>query len=298
MLYALMEEARQLTFEEKNNKLLEVISSKYPGFLKLVNDGDITEVARTIRDFAHFSFLRSSDQLFLDNYGKSGDNLHPYEKYLLFQAKEIGVLCGGAAKYLADIYNALGYSATCYNYGLSDSHYHHTHVVTIVKCREGMLIQDAYFNVEYFIRKQGPADFAKLLRYIRSGDFADIETVQYCCRDYTLYHKNTLQGKMSAVDSLTCPAHWHPQLSESFLSHEKIICHKSNVAYTYASYVESYKDSIYNLLAEKTGASRERCNPLSFMTYPCDSILQQKCANKSSATQSPRTSERSSLVGC
>lgn len=67
----------------------------------------------------------------------------PRKIALLLGAKEISMLCGGSAHFLAIILRHCGFDASVYNYGVRGVS---THVVTVVWISQSLVILDATFN--------------------------------------------------------------------------------------------------------------------------------------------------------
>jgi len=101
-----------------------------------------TEVTSILRRWAASWIDVASDGKLIiedDYWQKSIDTL--YERFL---NHERGVYCGGTAWTLMKLFEAFGFEAWIYNFGVPDTEL--SHVVTLVRADGRIIVQDAYFN--------------------------------------------------------------------------------------------------------------------------------------------------------
>jgi hypothetical protein len=91
-------------------------------------------------------------------------NLPLKKAYTIFEKEKVGgVWCGGTAIMLSRVYKAAGFNSWVYNFGAIDGP---THVTTLVEVDGGIILQDAYFNIEY-VDAGMPVPFLELISIIR-----------------------------------------------------------------------------------------------------------------------------------
>jgi hypothetical protein len=92
-------------------------------------------------------------------------NLPLKKAYTIFEKeKEGGVWCGGTAIMLSRLYKAAGFNSWVYNFGAIDGP---SHVTTLVEVDGEIILQDAYFNIEY-VDAGMPVPFLELISSIRN----------------------------------------------------------------------------------------------------------------------------------
>lgn len=135
--------------------------------------GDDFTIVSAVRQWAYERIDRAGEEsLTLDaNYNEAWNERGWVNLFQALEDDEGGFYCGGAATMLAEIYRALGYDATVFNFG--EPRNEATHVVTLVYIisngRPILSIQDAYFG--YTILDSGaPAHFGDLLGAIDTRD--------------------------------------------------------------------------------------------------------------------------------
>ncbi len=128
-----------------------------------------------IRQYAYESHVWSNDGLNLGAYCQNDlDELPVQQIDALFGAREIGVLCGGVATFLAKLYRLLDYDASTYNYGISAELTHVTTVVIVpIEGRQELIIEDATFNLTYRVQN-GPRDLREVFAAIMKGRFEEV----------------------------------------------------------------------------------------------------------------------------
>src|SRR5262249_1406472 len=82
------------------------------------------------------------------------------EAYSLFDKTIGGVWCGGTAIMLSRVFKAAGFSSWLYNFGVIDGP---SHVTTLVEVDGNIIVQDAYFNIEYVDDQGTPIPFDELV---------------------------------------------------------------------------------------------------------------------------------------
>jgi hypothetical protein len=91
-------------------------------------------------------------------------NLPLKKAYTIFEKEKVGgVWCGGTAIMLSRVYKAAGFNSWVYNFGAIDGP---SHVTTLVEVDGGIILQDAYFNIEY-VDAGMPVPFLELISIIR-----------------------------------------------------------------------------------------------------------------------------------
>jgi hypothetical protein len=84
--------------------------------------------------------------------------------YRRFSANERGAFCGGTAWTLMRLYNAFGFDSWTYNAGPESGM---THVVTLVRAGDSIIVQDAYANYTLTDLRGNPLDIRAVLALLR-----------------------------------------------------------------------------------------------------------------------------------
>lgn len=134
-----------------------------------------------IREYVYTnSVLANDDELLLNAFSPEIFGLTKKEKVVkmfnLTSNYKGGLYCDGFADQLAMFYQLLGYKA----YRVNLNVYGNTHCVTIVKCNEEWIIQDATFNCSYVLGKED----------------RNIENIIYNLKNEMGQDVNTLEGEI------------------------------------------------------------------------------------------------------
>ena len=134
---------------------------------------DVTEVEATThlrRWAAGWIDISSGKLLIEESYWKQDiDSL-----YRRFKANHRGVFCAGTAWTLMRLYNAFGLDSWIYNAGVVDSPL--THVVTLVRAGDKIVVQDAYANYTLTDRRGRLLDIRRVLTLLRHRRADDVVT--------------------------------------------------------------------------------------------------------------------------
>ena len=149
--------------------LKEIINKEYPD-IDNPNIDNWTKV-RILRNWANSKINYAfNKELTLDTWEKN----HYYQKnateiFYLFSKEQGGVMCGGTAYALQQLYELYGFEAYTVNMGKIGNF---THVVTLVKIsynnQSPLSIQDAYSDISYTKNDDQPIDYFELLALLKN----------------------------------------------------------------------------------------------------------------------------------
>lgn len=220
--------------------------------------GDDFTIVSAVRAWAYERIDRAGDEaLTLDmDYSKAWVDRGWVDLFNALENDEGGFYCGGTAIMLSEIYRALGYEATVFNFGAPENAA--THVITLVRIqtedRAVLSIQDAYFGYT-ILKDDAPAHFGDLIAAVDAGDLTGFSidenegckpllTQSAALRDYVgqYYSVFDLDGRSEHV------AFCHDFTLSDFLAHDP-----QSVGFLDAAEAKGYPRNVFYLMRYQLG---------------------------------------------
>jgi len=263
---------RSLSPEELKFNIIEELPELY---VSLSNNEHI-KITKLLREYVYNHIIWSNDGLQIRKYcnGSISKLTAPQISYL-FANKEIGVLCGGVATYLAKIYNLFGYESSTFNYGIPGVS---THVVTVVLVQENnvdkLIFQDATFNFTYLVNNR-ECSFFEIFKLLMESKAQDIIIEKGNISEKVIYFSNNNCGRENIrIYKESGILNEEPVLDKTMLSNKTIFRANGDLDF-HSSYLRRHESEILNVLSEELDKSIDKCNVLELMLFPINMPLFQ-----------------------
>ena len=166
------------------------IECKYQDIVEQYNENyavaEMTELEKidSMREYVYTnSVFANGEELLLNGFSPEIFGLSKKEKvvkmFQLAQNYKGGLYCDGFADMLAMFYQTMGYDSYRVNLNVHGN----THCVTVVKCNEDWIIEDATFNLSYVMDKTEDTELEKLISNLRYEKGNAVKAVEGCNTD-------------------------------------------------------------------------------------------------------------------
>ncbi|MHC4697377.1 MAG: hypothetical protein ACYTFA_11590 [Planctomycetota bacterium] len=223
-----------------------------------------------LRDYVYRTVVWSNDGLRLNHYcGGDLRRLTLEEIVRLFEAREIGVLCGGTAVFLAKVYEQFGYHASWFDYGIPGVS---THVVTVVtvptECGPRPVIQDATFNSTPALSGTADPSFFDVLQCVAAGRADGIALNKGAVQPRTVCFSDTPQGHANIAEYTDAGILLEkPVRIISGLSGSGLFYARGDLDF-HTSYLRRNGGPIRARLSKELDKPENKCNVLELMLFP------------------------------
>lgn len=257
------------------NELRSHILTEIPFLAKALNEYDHFLATTLLRDYAYRHHVWSNDGLNLKLFcGIQCDlmQLAVPQIQFLFACREIGVLCGGVAIYLAKLFQLFGYDASIFNYGIPEASTHVTTVVALPTANDyELVIQDATFNFTYHVQDTGERDLLRVVQRIMDGKSETIGIIKGKIMERMIHFGNNNDVMKEALqyykennvlleDPVPC---------SSLLTNTMITLARGDLDF-HTSYLRRRQIQVLKALSEKLNVTQDRCNVLELMLFPLE----------------------------
>lgn len=240
------------------------------GLVDALERKDHLAVLAILRDYVYRTVVWSNDGLRLDHYCDGDLRRLTLEEIVgLFEAMEIGVLCGATAVFLAKVYEQLGYHASWFDYGMPGVS---THVVTVVTvpthCGPRPVIQDATFNATPALSGREDPSFFDVLECVAAGRADEIALNKGVIQPRTVCFSDNPQGRAYLTEYTDAGILLEkPVRITSGLSGAKLFCARGDLDF-HTSYLRRNGKPILARLTKELHKPEDQCNVLELMLFP------------------------------